>query len=83
MVIVGRKLVQFFHQILLVDIPHDLTVGDGVVSVLHVTAVTFIEAIPEQRDHCLPDRLLVVGALTELLQLAVVHPGDDTQREHA
>lgn len=94
MVIVGRKLVQFFHQmrdnsvpakgmVLLVDIPHDLAVGDGVISVLHVATVALIEAIPEQCDHCLSDRLLVVGALTELLQLAVVYPGDDTQREHA
>ena len=69
--------------VLLVDIPHDLTVGDGVVSVLHVTAVTFIEAIPEQRDHCLPDRLLVVISLLQLLELSVVLPGNHAQRKYA
>ena len=69
--------------VLLVDIPHDLTVGDRVVSVLHVTAVTLVKAIPKQGDHRPPDRLLVVGALAELLQLSVVYPGDDTQREYA
>ena len=68
--------------VLLVDIPHDLTVGDGVISVLHVATVALIEAIAQKCHHGLPDRLLVVRALTELLQLAVVYPGDDTQREY-
>lgn len=93
-VFIGRLFIQFFHQmrnhtvaaesvVLLVDIPHDLTVGDGVVSVLHVTAVTFIGAIPEQRDHCLPDRLLVVISLLQLLELSVVLPGNHAQRKYA
>ena len=69
--------------VLLVDIPHDLTVGDGVISVLHVATVALIEAIAQKCHHGLPDRLLVVGALAELLQLSVVYPGDDTQREYA
>ena len=68
--------------VLLVDIPHDLAVGDGVVSILHVATVSLIEAIAQQCHHGLPDRLLVVRALAELLQLAVVYPGDDTQREY-
>ena len=69
--------------VLLVDIPHDLTVGDRVVSVLHVTAVTLVKAIPKQGDHRPPDRLLVGGALAQLLQLTVVLPGDNAQRNHA
>ena len=68
--------------VLLVDIPYDLAVGDGVISVFHVATVALIEAIAQKCHHGLPDRLLVVRALTELLQLAVVYPGDDTQREY-
>lgn len=68
--------------VLLIDFPHDLAVGDGVISVLHVATVALIEAIAQKCHHGLPDRLLVVRALTELLQLAVVYPGDDTQREY-
>ena len=69
--------------ILLVDISHDLTVWDRVVSVLHVSAVALVKAIPEQGDHRPSDRLLVIGALAQLLQLAVVLPGDHAQRNHA
>ena len=93
-VFIGRLFIQFFHQVrnhtvasesvvLLVDIPHDLTVGDGVVSVLHVATVALIEAIAQQCHHGLPDCLLVVGALAQLLQLTVVLPGDNAQRNHA
>ena len=93
-VFVGRQLVQFFHQmrdhtvatesmILLIDVPHDLSVGDRVVSILHVATVTLVEAISQQGNHCLPDRLLVIGAFAQLLQLPVVHPSYDSQREHA
>lgn len=93
-VFIGRQLVQLFHQmrdnsvapegmVLLVDIPHDLPIWDRIVSVLHVASVALIEAIAQQSHHGLPDRLLVVGALAQLFQLAIVYPGDDTQRKYA
>ena len=34
--------------VLLIDVPQNLEVGDRIVAVLHVAAVAFIEAIPEQ-----------------------------------
>ena len=94
MILVGRKFVQFLHEVrdntiaaegmvLLIDIPHDLTVRDRIVPVLHVAAIAFIKAIPKQRHHGLPDRLLIVGALTELLYLTIVLPGDYAEHDDA
>ena len=92
-VFIGRLFVQLFHQmrddsiategvILFVDIPHDLAVGDRIVSVLHMPAVALIKAIPEQRDHRLSDRLLIVISLLQFLELTIVLLGDYTQREN-
>ena len=69
-------------MVLLIDITHDLAVRDGVISVLHVATVALIKAIVQKSHHRQPDRLLVVGALAQFLQLAIVYPGDDTQREY-
>ena len=94
LVFVGWKLVQFLHQmrydpiaaegmVLLIDVPHDLTVRDRVVPVLHVAAVALVKAIPQQRHHGLSDCLLIVGALVKPLDLTVVLPGDHAQRDDA
>ena len=94
LVFIGGKFVQFLHEVrdnavaaesvvLFIDIPHDLAVRDRVVSVLHVAAIALIEAIPQQRHHGLPNRLLIVGALVKPLDLTVVLPGDHTQRDDA
>ena len=94
LVFIGGKFVQFLHEVrdnavaaesvvLFIDIPHDLPVGDWVVSVLHVAAIALIEAIPQQRHHGLPDCLLVIGVLVKPPDLTVVLPGDHAQRDDA
>lgn len=94
LILICGKFVQFLHQmrndpvasesvVLFIDIPHNLTIWDRIVSVLHVTAIAFVEAITQQRHHGLPDRFLVVGALAELPDLSVVLPGDYAQRDDA
>ena len=69
--------------ILLIDVPHDFPVRNRIVSVLHVSAIALVEAIPEQRHHGLSDCLLVIGALVKPLDLTVVLPGDHAQRDDA
>lgn len=79
----GNDAVAAEGMVLLIDIPHDLPVGDRVVSVLHVAAIALVEAIPEQCDHRKPDGFLVVVPFLQLLELSVVLPGDHALREHA
>ena len=92
--LISGLFIQFFHQvrnhavaaksmILLVNVPHDLPVGDWIVTVLHMAAVAFIKAIPEQRDHRLSDCLLIIISLFQFFKLSVVLPGNHTQREYA
>lgn len=70
-------------MVLLINIPHDLPVRDWVVSILHVAAITLIEAITEQRDHRLSDRLLIVGPFAQFFQLMIILPGYNAHRENA
>ena len=69
--------------VLLIDILHDFTVGDGVVPIFHMTAVTFVEAVSQQGNHRASDCLLIIGTPTQSLQLSVILTGDDAQREYA
>lgn len=84
---IGRKLVQFFFQmcddavptqgvVLLIDIPHDFSITNGIEAVADMPLVLLIKPVAQQGHHRQLQRFLILHILLEPL---VVLPGDQAK----
>lgn len=84
---IGRKLVQFFFQmcddavpaqgvVLLIDIPHDFSIANGIEAVADMSLVLLIKPVTQQGHHRQLQRFLILHILLEPL---VVLPGDQAK----
>ncbi len=91
---IGRLFVQFIllmcnltissqTMILVVNVLHHFPVADRIKPLLHMVFIALIESIPELRHHGLPQRLLILKALPELLLLFSILSRDHRQCQHA
>lgn len=86
---IGREFVQFFFQmcddavpaqsvVLLIYIPHDFSITDGIEAVADMPLVLLIKSVAQQGHHRQLQRFLILHILLEPL---VVLPGDQAKNQ--